>query len=577
MQVIINNPYRTVGLLVGATAAEQRRQLTRLQRFIEAEQEPDSDFSFPTLGQLHRTIESVTEAASKLNLDIDKMNAALFWFYKGNPITDEPALDSLKEADQQSTTQIWIKLTASGEVTQRNSSAFQNLSTLLLCNAFNNSTINADLLEQGISLKLKFLESDFIKDFKALATDETFKTTKKELQLLFLNQVQSEVDKNEGITPQKFLEILSNQSFLAKDDFLNDFVQKPIEQIAKQIDEVRVKRKTNKANAAIIAKSLFEQTADGLAQLKSILGTSNLKFSSISDKVSDEILQCGIDYYSHYKDSSTDPGSASMALFRKAKTLAIGNIAKQRCQENTENLQRWIDGKPDRDKQSKILVDFQNVTNLIDEYEQRDQTVSNAKQLLSSARPSLNNIRNVLGNDDELYLGLSSRIASDAQGMLVSDVNALQEKFSSSYDSTLKLGAILLLRQRVNEAYEVTTSIGEMDLTDDFRTHYTSNRNSLHGLKTQLSNVNTGSGNSSTGSSGGGCYIATMAYGDYDHPQVLILRQFRDNVLDKVMLGKWLVKTYYNYSPMLVAKLAHRKTANDIIRIALNQFIKLIK
>jgi hypothetical protein len=47
-----------------------------------------------------------------------------------------------------------------------------------------------------------------------------------------------------------------------------------------------------------------------------------------------------------------------MDLFRKAKTLAIGNIAKQRCQENTENLQEWIDDKPERDKQARILVDL---------------------------------------------------------------------------------------------------------------------------------------------------------------------------------------------------------------------------
>ena len=68
MQLIKNNPYRTVGLLVGATAKEQDRQIRRLRQFIDAEQEPQDDFSFQTLGTLHRTIENVTEAASKLNL-----------------------------------------------------------------------------------------------------------------------------------------------------------------------------------------------------------------------------------------------------------------------------------------------------------------------------------------------------------------------------------------------------------------------------------------------------------------------------------------------------------------------------
>lgn len=73
-----------------------------------------------------------------------------------------------------------------------------------------------------------------------------------------------------------------------------------------------------------------------------------------------------------------------------------------------------------------------------------------------------------------------------------------------------------------------------------------------------------------------GCYIATMAYGDYDHPQVLILRKFRDDILDKTILGKWFIKTYYHYSPILVEKLKDKKDANKIICKVLNQFIKLI-
>ena len=120
MKIIQNNPYRTVGLLVGATAAEQRRQLTRLQRFLEADQEPEGDFSFPTLGHLHRTIDSVNEASSKLNLDSDKMNSALFWFYDGKTAlnTDEDAFNAIKGGDLDQVLSIWSKLTSNGEISK---------------------------------------------------------------------------------------------------------------------------------------------------------------------------------------------------------------------------------------------------------------------------------------------------------------------------------------------------------------------------------------------------------------------------------------------------------------------------
>ena len=581
MNIIENNPYRIIGLLVGATPREQERQIRRLRQFIEADQRTEDDFSFPSLGNLNRTIDNVNAATSQLNLDSDKMNNALFWFYKGNDITDEPAFDALNEHNHNKSAEIWNKLIETQVVTQRNSSAFQNLSTLYLYRAFVGETIEVTFLEHAISMKLKFLESDFLNDFKALATDVTYKTTKKQLQLSFLEQVKFEIDKKTSFASNKLFEILNKQEFSAKEDFLNGFVQKTIEQIEKKIEEAKVKRKANKANAVNIGNTLYEQTAENLRELKSILKTSNLKLSSIYDKVSDEILQCGIDYFLYYKDSSIDPGNPSMDLCRKAKTLAIGNIAKQRCQENTENLKEWIDNKPKRERQERILVDFEQLKHLIDEYEKRSETILNGKQLLSSARPYLSNMKNALGSTDELYLGLSSRIASIAQGVCVSEINKLQEKLENTFDIATKMVSIIILNEKANEAWDVTATIGTMDLSQDFKARYTQNKNLLSNLRTQLSTITQpatiSTGSRSSSSSKSGCYIATMAYGYYDHPQVMILRQFRNNVLDKSAFGKWFIKTYYHYSPILVEKLKNKKIINSIIRKTLNQFIKLIK
>lgn len=39
-----------------------------------------------------------------------------------------------------------------------------------------------------------------------------------------------------------------------------------------------------------------------------------------------------------------------------------------------------------------------------------------------------------------------------------------------------------------------------------------------------------------------GCYIATMAYGDYNHPQVVHLRNFRDNRLANYYIGREFIR-----------------------------------
>jgi hypothetical protein len=53
------------------------------------------------------------------------------------------------------------------------------------------------------------------------------------------------------------------------------------------------------------------------------------------------------------------------------------------------------------------------------------------------------------------------------------------------------------------------------------------------------------------------CYIATATMGDMNHPYVVLLRAYRDNVLMKTNLGKLLILCYYKISPCLAAKITN--------------------
>ena len=74
-----------------------------------------------------------------------------------------------------------------------------------------------------------------------------------------------------------------------------------------------------------------------------------------------------------------------------------------------------------------------------------------------------------------------------------------------------------------------------------------------------------------------GCYIATMVYGDYEHPQVLVLRGFRDSFLAHSLLGRSFIRFYYKYSPSWVKALENNRLINQAIKRSLNPFIKLLK
>lgn len=74
-----------------------------------------------------------------------------------------------------------------------------------------------------------------------------------------------------------------------------------------------------------------------------------------------------------------------------------------------------------------------------------------------------------------------------------------------------------------------------------------------------------------------GCYIATMVYGSYEAPQVLILREFRDNVLYKSTLGRLFIRFYYKISPGIVNMLKNHSKVNLLIKSILDSIIKLLK
>jgi hypothetical protein len=67
----------------------------------------------------------------------------------------------------------------------------------------------------------------------------------------------------------------------------------------------------------------------------------------------------------------------------------------------------------------------------------------------------------------------------------------------------------------------------------------------------------------------GGCFVATAAYGDYDAPEVVFLRRYRDESLRKGVLGRAFIQAYYAVSPPL----ARLVTKSELLRAGVRKFI----
>jgi tetratricopeptide (TPR) repeat protein len=76
----------------------------------------------------------------------------------------------------------------------------------------------------------------------------------------------------------------------------------------------------------------------------------------------------------------------------------------------------------------------------------------------------------------------------------------------------------------------------------------------------------------------GGCFIATVAYGSYNHPSVLMLREFRDNKLSKTKAGRMCINLYYQFGPKLAKAIGKfdllKRTARNIIELTVVKMLR---
>lgn len=72
--------------------------------------------------------------------------------------------------------------------------------------------------------------------------------------------------------------------------------------------------------------------------------------------------------------------------------------------------------------------------------------------------------------------------------------------------------------------------------------------------------------------SGGSCFIATAAYGDRTHPNVTILRRFRDEVLVRYRSGRAFIRFYWIIGPRMAKGVSHDRVIGHLARLIISPF-----
>jgi hypothetical protein len=73
----------------------------------------------------------------------------------------------------------------------------------------------------------------------------------------------------------------------------------------------------------------------------------------------------------------------------------------------------------------------------------------------------------------------------------------------------------------------------------------------------------------------GPCFVATACFGNYDHPTVKVLRQFRDRELRPAPFGKALIALYYRHGRSLASVVERFPFLKPLLRKILNGFAQI--
>jgi hypothetical protein len=82
---------------------------------------------------------------------------------------------------------------------------------------------------------------------------------------------------------------------------------------------------------------------------------------------------------------------------------------------------------------------------------------------------------------------------------------------------------------------------------------------------------------SKKGSGSSKCFVATACFEYPDNPNVLYLREFRDQVLKRSVLGRAFVRLYYKKGPVLAGLIQNRPVCRAVMRKLLSRVVSVIK
>lgn len=450
MKQVKQNPYRLLGIYANATTKERLANQSRLQAFLKVGQ----SVSFPLdltsyLGEVERSEAIIATASAHLTLPQDQIRYAQFWFVKDTPI-DTVAFNHLESGDLAQAVEIWEQ--------RETPSSLQNL---IIC-----SLIREEYAEALSYAERLYGDSEAVSHFVALIVGDEAGIESDHIGFDFLDALCEELGGSQ------LLPLVSSPAW---QEHLKDHTVAPlISAIQEAIEVAQKERKANNSRGASAGNTLYKKSKSPLAKLKELLSTSDTQYQLIADKLGLEILQCAIDYYNDADDIEAARETARLAKY--ASSIVVGKLAKDRCQENLQTIERIIESLPPDEVAEEVMA----IVDYLQEFNSQPSKVDVAVTLLESTRPHFQAIKKKLGATNKFYLKLSTKVVNSALHDIIEEVNDTQESVSD-------FRGIMSLKECLSRAWRATLLMDSFDMEEEFKhERYSPNRSTLKDVCEQL-------------------------------------------------------------------------------------------
>ncbi|WP_146100189.1 hypothetical protein [Limnohabitans sp. TS-CS-82] len=463
MDLVLNNPFRVLGLPATASTRDITKRISDLETFAELGKLKTYPLDLPSLGALDRSLEAIKDAARKIEQTEGRLFHSFFWFRAGDSV-DELALDSLAAGNVDEAVELWDKQL--GKKGTKKYTWRLNRGVLRLVRA-NGGMLDKDEMDEALEDLGFVIDDDLDNSIQDVLSGNESGLDRESLWRRVVDEVVGLVQSSAG-TPygKNALKIVESfWSFPAEArDYASSKIVNPLIEEVQEAIKVSEGLRAEEDLEELKAKNQLGKVEKIIEDLEEVLGEEDIRFQTIANAYADEVCACAVKALNNFKDPKL-----AMSLIQWADSLPSFSRVKSRIGENLEIIQGWVE----EDEEDELFGELVKKLK-VDVY-----TMTQASNMLEDMKRELAKIKAKVGSTDKRYITISSACAHRILGFLIDTVNEAQDSFSSRKNLTD-------LQSTIGQATGLTRKLLLLDLDGETRVRVNKNLETIEGINTSV-------------------------------------------------------------------------------------------